>query len=155
MRSVELAAIGRRVCEVEWDLLEILETIADRAPPPMPRRRRRHRRHDPRCRRRSTCSTPCANSSTGTSWPATEGRLRFHARVAANVVAMVAREMALGPGQAAAHAARLACLGVADDAELAQAIRSGRLDDRLEELESVVRATVAEKLPVANPGYAD
>ncbi len=24
VRSVELAAIGRRVCEVEWDLLELL-----------------------------------------------------------------------------------------------------------------------------------
>ena len=24
LRSVELAAIGRRVCEVEWDLLELL-----------------------------------------------------------------------------------------------------------------------------------
>jgi hypothetical protein len=24
VRSVELAAIGRRVCEVEWDLMELL-----------------------------------------------------------------------------------------------------------------------------------
>jgi hypothetical protein len=24
VRSVELAAIGRRVCEVEWDLLEVM-----------------------------------------------------------------------------------------------------------------------------------
>jgi hypothetical protein len=24
MRSVELAAIGRRVCETEWDLLDLL-----------------------------------------------------------------------------------------------------------------------------------
>ena len=63
--------------------------------------------------------------------PATEGRVRFHTRVAANVVAMVAREVALGPEQRAAHAARLEGLGVHSDAELAAAIRSGAFDDRL------------------------
>ncbi len=29
LRSVELATIGRRVCETEWDLLNLLETAAD------------------------------------------------------------------------------------------------------------------------------
>jgi hypothetical protein len=85
--------------------------------------------------------------------PAVEGRVRFHVRVAANVVAMVGRELALGPRQAREHAARLERLGVADEAELAEAIRSGALDARLEEVREVVRATVADKLAVANPGY--
>jgi hypothetical protein len=84
---------------------------------------------------------------------ATEGRVRFHVRVAANVVAMVARELALGPDLAAAHVARLQALGVASDAELAAAIRSGALDDRADEVRDAVRATVADKLAVANPGY--
>jgi hypothetical protein len=87
--------------------------------------------------------------------PNTEGRLRFHARVAANVVGMVVREMALGPDQATAHAARLARLGVVDDAALAQAIRTGALDDRLDEVRALVRDGVADKLRVANPGYLD
>ena len=56
---------------------------------------------------------------------ATEGRVRFHARVAANVVAMVGRELELGPRLAMAHSARLAGLGVANETELAAAIRSG------------------------------
>jgi hypothetical protein len=86
--------------------------------------------------------------------PATEGRVRFHVRVAANVVAMVARELALGPDQKTAHAARLEHLGVADDAALAAAIRTGVLDDRIDEVRAAVRATVADKLAVANPGYA-
>jgi hypothetical protein len=30
-RSVELAAIGRRVCETEWDLLTLLEAAPDSA----------------------------------------------------------------------------------------------------------------------------
>ena len=90
----------------------------------------------------------------GDVMPATEGRVRFHARVAANVVAMVGRELVLGPRLAADHAARLARLGVADEAELAESIRSGALDARVDEVRDVVRATVADKLAVANPGYA-
>ncbi|MFC7586732.1 DUF6285 domain-containing protein [Nonomuraea antimicrobica] len=60
--------------------------------------------------------------------------------------------MKLGPAQAEEHAARLAALGVADDAELAAAVREGRIADDaplLEALEQAVRA----KLEVANPAY--
>jgi hypothetical protein len=85
--------------------------------------------------------------------PGTGGRLSFHARVAANVVSMVAREMDLGADQAAAHAARLADLGLETETELAQAIRAGRFDDRPGEVRAAVRASVADKLAVANPAY--
>ena len=87
--------------------------------------------------------------------PATEGRLKFHARVAGNVLAMVMRELALGPGQATAHTDRLAQLGVEDDEALARAIRNGELDGRLEEVTALVRESVVDKLRVANPGYMD
>ena len=83
----------------------------------------------------------------------TTGRVQFHTRVAMNVLAMVERELALGPDQRAAHAVRLADLGVADDRELARAIREGRLDDRMSDVVTAVRATVVDKLKVANPGY--
>jgi hypothetical protein len=87
--------------------------------------------------------------------PATDGRLRFHARVASNVLGMVEREIELGPAQESAHAERLRRLGVADDTELAAAIRARRFDDRAEELRSLLAATVADKLAVANPRYVD
>jgi len=87
--------------------------------------------------------------------PATDGRLRFHARVASNVVGMVEREIELGPAHQAAHAERLARLGVADDAELAVAIRDRRFDDRADELRELLAGAVADKLAVANPGYLD
>lgn len=83
----------------------------------------------------------------------TSGRLQFHARVAINVLSMVEREMSLGAKQSSDHASRLASLGVANDAELAAAIRNGDLDGRLDEVIDVVRATVTDKLRVANPGY--
>jgi hypothetical protein len=86
---------------------------------------------------------------------ATEGRLRFHARVAANVLGMVERELSLGPEQQRDHAAALARLGMRDEAELAAAIRNAHLDDRRDDVVDVVRATVRAKLAVAHPGYAD
>lgn len=85
---------------------------------------------------------------------ATTGRLQFHARVAVNVLAIVERELRDGPPQAERHRAGLAELGYADDAALAAAIRDGQVDDRLAEVTAFVRATVADKLAVANPHYA-
>ncbi len=84
---------------------------------------------------------------------ATNGRLQFHTRVAINVLAMVERELQVGPTQAAVHRDRLAQLGCADDAELARRIREGELDDRLDEVRELVWATVRDKLTVANPAY--
>lgn len=87
-------------------------------------------------------------------FPAVEGRLQFHTRVAVNVLGMVERELELGPRQADAHARRLETLGVADDCELAEAIRRGAFDDRTEELRAALWEAVHDKLAVANPGYA-
>lgn len=83
----------------------------------------------------------------------TEGRVNFHARVAVNVLNMVQRELELGVAQADVHAQRLASLGVSSEQELSDAIADGRFDDRLAEVMAVVRATVADKLAVANPKY--
>ena len=85
----------------------------------------------------------------------TDGRLRFHARVAANMLAMVERELDLGPAQAVAHRERLASLGFADDAALAAATRAGELDERYDEVRAVILATVCDKLAVANPRHLD
>lgn len=84
---------------------------------------------------------------------ATEGRLKFHSRVAVNMLAMVERELDLGDAHAVAHGERLASLGMADDAELAAAIRSGDLDDRLGEVRDLLREATTDKLSVANPKY--
>ena len=87
--------------------------------------------------------------------PATDGRLKFHARVAANVLGMVEREMELGHDQAVAHRARLDALGVASDAELAAQIRARQFDDRADEVRSLLTASVIDKLAVANPRYLE
>jgi hypothetical protein len=85
----------------------------------------------------------------------TTGALQFHARVAVNALAAVGRELHDGPAMAVAHAARLAALGYSTEGELADAIRSGALDDRYDDVVVAVRATVHDKLAVANPKYLD
>ncbi|MCA1831411.1 MAG: DUF6285 domain-containing protein [Actinomycetota bacterium] len=84
-----------------------------------------------------------------------EARVRFHARVAANVLCIVERELALGAEQQRAHEARLRALGFRDDAALAAAIKSRSVDDRYDEIARAVRDSIHDKLLVANPGYIE
>lgn len=126
VRSVELAAIGRRTAEQEWDLIELLAPDEWRAA-----------RGAPAAAAVSDAGRPYGRPTarellaavreflSDEVMPATEGRLSFHARVAANVVAIVERELAQ---EAPAPAS------VDDDwATLAQAVR--------------------DKLAVANPKH--
>jgi Domain of unknown function (DUF6285) len=83
----------------------------------------------------------------------TSGRLQFHTRVAMNVLAMVERELALGPDQLINHAQRLAALGAANDAALAEAIRRGDFDSRDEELRVALLEMSRDQLRVANPKH--
>lgn len=85
--------------------------------------------------------------------PDTDGRLRFMTRVAVNVLAIVERELELGPELFAAHDTALERLGFGSDAELCRAIGDGSLDHRLEEVFAVTRADVVARLRVANPRY--
>lgn len=80
---------------------------------------------------------------------------RFHLRVATNVLDIVRREIELGPQQAEEHAARLDRLGVADDRELADAIRSGTIDYRDASVRALIWDSVVDKLAVANPRYLE
>jgi aminoglycoside phosphotransferase (APT) family kinase protein len=115
-RSVELAAVGRRVCEQEWDLLLLLEP--DAAAKAAARRPRPTGAPEPAPapHGRPTASElldAVREFLTGQVMPATTDQLAFHARVAANVLGIVARELELGAippelGLAGSVAARLA-----------------------------------------------
>ena len=97
---------------------------------------------------------------------------RFRVLVAANVCAVVARELSAGDapdredlelfsqllGEKAEPADdpdALADQARRSAAELAKRLRSGELDDRLEQLSSKLEEHVRRKLDVARPGYAD
>jgi hypothetical protein len=88
---------------------------------------------------------------------------RFQILVAANVCAVLGRELRAGE-RPSLEDARLFCdllgeEGGADPRDAAQAlardIRAGELDDRLGEALVRLREHVARKLEVARPGYAD
>lgn len=78
---------------------------------------------------------------------------RYNARVAANVLGIVSRELAAGEADQAATDQDLRRLGFPDEAALAGAIRDGRLDDDLAEVAGVVRFVVRRRVAVAHPGY--
>jgi hypothetical protein len=79
------------------------------------------------------------------------GQVNFHARVAANVLRIVERE--LTDDSAEEVTGRLADLGFADETQLAAAIRAGTLDDRAGDVLPTLRALVRQRLAVAHPGY--
>jgi hypothetical protein len=81
------------------------------------------------------------------------GQVNFHARVAANALRMVEREL-LAP-EPVDVAAALEALGAEDETELAAAIRRGALDDRGADLMTGLRALVRHRLAAAHPGYED
>jgi aminoglycoside phosphotransferase (APT) family kinase protein len=152
VRSVELAAIGRRVCESEWDLLVLLgwadaahgepplgATSADAAP-----------FGRPSARELVDAVHEQLAEATGS---AADDRERYRTRVASNALGIVARELELGPEVTRRHQARLATLGVKDDDELRGALRAGSLDERLEHVGTVLAGSTKDQLLVANPGY--
>jgi hypothetical protein len=89
--------------------------------------------------------------------PEVPGEQRFRVLVAANVCAVVARELRAGDGPAREDAELFAELsgGEGDRAELARRIRAGEFDERIEELAPRLAEHVRRKLDVARPGYAD
>jgi hypothetical protein len=82
---------------------------------------------------------------------ATEGQVNFHARVAANVLRVVERELLDESAGEVADA--LAGLGFADEAQLAATIRAGDLDDRAGDVLPALRTLVRHRLAIAHPGY--
>jgi hypothetical protein len=91
--------------------------------------------------------------------PAVEGRVAFHTRVAVNALGMVERELELGPAADRSERERAAALLGHDgeprelESELAGAIRRGERTYDDPAVVEHVRATVRDKLRVANPKY--
>lgn len=153
-RSVELATIGRRVCETEWDLLYLLDgqsggdtrhaTAGNAAGPSRP----------PTYARRPTAADligAVAEFLEGDVRAATEGQVNFHARVAANALRIVERELTDPSGAAPTQA--MAALEFTNEETLAAAIRAGDLDDRAPALTACLRSLVQHRLAIDHPGY--
>jgi Domain of unknown function (DUF6285) len=92
--------------------------------------------------------------------PTLTGRLAFHARVAANVLAIVRRELLLGPDADRSDSRRLAALlghpgdPTALTQELCQRIASGQIATDDPALIEHLWASTLDTLAVDQPGYA-
>lgn len=153
--SVELAAIGRRVCEQEHDVLLALGVPVDPAastgsaePGPAAPGSDLHGRPTA-----AELVAAVAMFLREDVMAATDGRLNFLARVAANALDGAGRELVLGPEQERRHHERLAAFAQEDQAGLAAAIRAGVIDADDPALLAAVRAAVTDRVAVANPRY--
>jgi aminoglycoside phosphotransferase (APT) family kinase protein len=152
-RSVELAAVGRRVCENEWDLLHLLDVSPPDESPLSAA--------GPGAVGAEVFGRPTAAELvdavrefvTTDIMGHTNGRLHFDARVAGNALAMVGRELALGPAVVERAAERLRRLGFDDERSLCRAIVDGACDDRVDEVAGAVAGSVRDQLAVANPRH--
>jgi hypothetical protein len=146
-RSVELAALGRRTAAVERDLLDLIGVAV--AVPAAP--------DDTAPEVTGPHDAPGAAGLihavreflAADVLPAVGGRTAYLTRVAVRALETTERELRYGPLLAARHRARLADLGVADTAELAAAIRGGRIPPQA--AQDAVAAMVSDKLLVSDP----
>jgi aminoglycoside phosphotransferase (APT) family kinase protein len=145
--SVELAAIGRRTCEVELDLLDLLapDEVVRAAPPDPGPESLTSRMHD-----RPSAPELVAAVRDWLRGLALSGHDAFLARVAGNVLGIVERELLSEPAVSTRHRERLDALGVRDNTELAAQVRAGRDDD---ETVAAIRASVIDKVAVADPRH--
>lgn len=145
VRSVELATIGRRICETEYDLLDLLGLPA---PPPLPTTEPTTepttRADDAGTHGRPTAAEliDAVREHLAGLAPQLEGAAAFQLKVAGNALGIVERELLAQPAST---------LDAAGELALAAAIRSGA-EPTGEEL-SALRAAVVDRLRVANPKW--
>jgi aminoglycoside phosphotransferase (APT) family kinase protein len=161
LRSVERAAIGRRAAEMEHDVLILLGASmhAPMAPADVHAAVDGSLQDSPSATRLLDVTAEFLQHEV---MPQLTGRSAFHVRVAANVLRIVGREVALTPQHAAPDRAALATLvdSAGNDADartllaqLAARIRAGDHDARDAELRDVLAAITARKLAIANPRH--
>jgi aminoglycoside phosphotransferase (APT) family kinase protein len=156
-RSVEMAVLGRRICESEHDVLLALgltepREVADPLDEPVTDPAAEASPHDrPSVDELLSASARFLREDVVPD--KVSDRIRFHSRVAANALTIARRELRVGAQQRRDHQRRLERLGCAGDRELVAAIRSGSLDERWDEVLDTVRELLAAKLTVANPRY--
>lgn len=159
VRSVELATIGRRVCETEYDLLGLLDIPVPAAPPPPAGGAAGAVAGDglevglgltsgPHGRPTAAELVEAVRAHLADQVaPTLDGAAAFQLKVAANALAIVERELqatAATPLTGTAHP---------DEPALAAAIRAGTADTTDPELLAAIAQLVVDRLAVANPRW--
>jgi aminoglycoside phosphotransferase (APT) family kinase protein len=148
-RVLERTVIGRRVSEVEIDLMLLFDRGTPAGlqwtPPPAPA-----------ATGEIACEELLAASGewvSGSVLPASAGHARFEARVAQNALGIAQRHAAWGAEFAHAEAARLATLGL-DHGTLCRDLRAGRLAPDVAGVREHLSLRALERLSIDQPQYA-
>ncbi len=154
-RSVELATIGRRVCENEWDLLDLLTQSGDEAEVAEVEEDRPAHPFTAVYGRPTAAELVCAVAEflDGEVRANTTGAVNFRALVAANALRIVERELLDHSGDEPRDA--LHALGYPDEDSLAHTIRAGDLSGRDTAVLSCLRGVVGHRVEIAHPGYRE
>jgi hypothetical protein len=155
---VELAAIGRRAAEQEWDLLGLLEPeqVAKAGPAPPADPPAEMFGPPTAAELLESVREFIAGGGGGPSGAAgPDGPVSYDARVAINVLSIVERELAVGPAAERRFAAGLVRLGATSVADLVGMIRRGLPEDRRPEVIRLLVSSVRDRLAVANPRLLD
>jgi hypothetical protein len=150
-QSMEMAVLGRRAVEAEYDALLALGWVSEAdlawfAAPVA------GDHPDPAAERPSVDELlEAVTGFLSEELVPGDDRSRYLARVARTALGVVRRELAAGSDPR--RAADLAAVGCADDAALAAALRRGDLDPERADVRAAVRSGTLARLAVANPRY--
>ncbi|WP_020106561.1 phosphotransferase family protein [Nocardia sp. 348MFTsu5.1] len=149
--SLELAAIGRRVCESEYDLLLILDLLDETATPAsVAPRPTLHDRPE-----LAEIFDLVSKTLTDDIAPALDGhdRERYLIRITANLLRIAARQVAAGDGADIALEELLRAVGAASETNLARLLRSGIVSYTDPTVCRAISTAVLARLRVANPRH--
>jgi aminoglycoside phosphotransferase (APT) family kinase protein len=152
-KSLELAAIGRRVCESEYDLLDILGLLDDSValPPPASPGPTVHDR--PRVPEILDLVAETLVDDIGPALEGNQERQRYLLRICVNLLRTAGRELDDGAGADSLLGDALGAVGCDSEAELSARLREGALPYRDDGVLRAVSIAVSARLRVASPRH--
>jgi len=151
-RTIERAAIGRRISEVEIDLLLLLAQIEGVEAKPLPPITIPSRDEQTGQTSLAEMITAVAEWNETEVTPNAKGRDRFQSRIAANLLAQLSREAQMGRDFAFAQRDRLKALRLMPDV-LSKGLTDGSLDWRKPALFDHLCLSAMERLLIDQPTY--
>lgn len=151
-RTLERAAIGRRISEVEIDLLLLLQELNGVKAAPLPAIDVPDTRFPAGQTSLREMMTALAEWNTGEVMPKAKGRALFQSRIAANLLEQLQREAQMGREFAMRARGRLQDLKLRPD-QLNDGLADGSLDWRSPDLLDHLRLSAMERLLIDQPRY--
>lgn len=152
-QSVEMAVLGRRVAEAEYDALLALGLTSPQVIEDPVRAVSALQEMELYDRPAVDELIEAVTGFLRKELVVDDPRSAYLAKVAANALDIVRRELRVGADAIEAHRERLAGLGCADDEEMAAWIRDGEVSDDDPGVVSAVCSSITSQLTVANPRY--